>query len=200
MHYSIIEDVYNFEFVLFLEKAALDLISRPDFLKRLVFWCYNCDHLGIRGEVPRLIVWMMKNSHSFQPFPALLQVDSLVKCLTEMISSNHAVMQNEALYALNLFLVGCKGEDKKKAIDAIVQADVGKHVMFIINKYNDRIDQKTAENLFTFLSRLMEYEAVKEHFKKSGLADTLRKLQESASKSEALSKEFDKILNLIDKV
>lgn len=28
--------------------AALYLLSKKDFIERLVFWCYNCDHLGVR--------------------------------------------------------------------------------------------------------------------------------------------------------
>nr|CAI5826614.1 unnamed protein product [Callosobruchus analis] len=93
------------------EKAALDLISRQDFLERLVFWCYNSDHLGIRGEVPRLISWLIKNCRSFKPFKGVLDVDGCVKCIVEMICSNHAVMQNEAFIALSLMCTGCKKND-----------------------------------------------------------------------------------------
>lgn len=29
-------------------EAALNLLSRKDFIERLVYWCYNSDHLGVR--------------------------------------------------------------------------------------------------------------------------------------------------------
>ncbi|KAJ8974608.1 hypothetical protein NQ317_019353 [Molorchus minor] len=134
------------------ESAALALISRVDFLERLVYWCYNSDHLGVRGEVPRLLSWLIKHCHSFKPFENLLSVKGTIKCIVEMISSNHAVMQNEAFYALNLLCIGFSSADSshnkdvnnvsentdrmKRLIDELIQADIGKNLNFVINRYD----------------------------------------------------------------
>ncbi|KAJ8950000.1 hypothetical protein NQ318_002411 [Aromia moschata] len=101
------------------ESAALDLISRVDLLERLIYWCYNSDHLGVRGEVPRLLCWLIKNCHSFKPFENVLSVNGTVKCVVEMISSNHAVMQNEAFYGLNLLCIGCTDKNLEKLTEEL---------------------------------------------------------------------------------
>lgn len=176
------------------EKAAAQMLSRIEFMRRLVHWCYNCDHLGIRGEVPRLIAWLIKHSHSFDPFPPLLDVPDLVKCLVEMISSNHAVMQNEALYALNLLLLGYKGKDRERFVQQLVGADVGKHFLFILNKYGDRMDQKTEENIVKVLDKMLECEAILGHLKNSGLQGALENLKGNSS---VAPNDIERVLDLI---
>lgn len=176
------------------EKAAAQMLSRVEFMRRLVHWCYNCDHLGIRGEVPRLIAWLIKHCHSFDPFPSLLDVPDLVRCLVEMVSSNHAVMQNEALYALYLLLLGYKGTDRGRFVQQLIAADVGKHFLFILNKYGDRMDQKTEENIVKVLDKMLESGEVLGHLRSSGLQAALENLKENAS---VPPHDIEKVLDLI---
>ncbi|KAJ8938448.1 hypothetical protein NQ314_011484 [Rhamnusium bicolor] len=197
-----------------ISSAALDLISRVDFLERLVYWCYNSDHLGVRGEVPRLLAWLIKHCHSFKPFENLLSVKDCVKCIVEMISSNHAVMQNEAFYALNLLCIGCShsnssqngnlnyrnddSTDKniEKLMKEVVNADIGKNLNFVINKYGEKMDKQTIDNLLTLLEQLVKSKAVIDHFNSTSVKDVLGKISSNPN-AQNISEKFKSIVTEI---
>ncbi|XP_056634995.1 GTPase-GDP dissociation stimulator vimar [Diorhabda sublineata] len=168
------------------ESAALDLISRKDLIERLVYWCYNSDHLGIRGEVPRLLSWLIKQCHSFIPFKLLLENPDSIKCIVEMISSNHAVMQNEAFYALTLLYLGCSSQNtddnNKEYSDLVslnkilINADIGKNLNFVLTKYGDKMDTCTIENILTLLEQICKSTDVIDHLKNTEIQTPLPKL------------------------
>lgn len=183
------------------ESAALDLISRVDFLERLVYWCYNSEYIGVRGEVPRLLAWLVKNCRSFQPFDGFLSVKDAVRCVVEMISSNHAVMQNEAFYAINLLFVGCRtlsvnNEDPESPINRligqVIEADVGKHLGFVVSRYGEKMDGHSVDNLTALLEQMLGFERSAGHLKSSEVGAALGKIgrnpnvRDSAGKLEAL--------------
>lgn len=174
-------NINNFCFFTFfiLESAALDLIGRKEFIEKLVYWCYNSDHLGVRGEVPRLLVWLIKNCHSFKPFSSFISIPESVKCLVEMISSNHALMQNEAFLALNILYIGCsntKPTDTEKLVELVVEADIGKNLNFILTKYGGKMDQHTVDNLLTLLEHFINSKLVIDHLNQSNIKDPLQKV------------------------
>lgn len=140
-------------------------------------WCYNSNHLGVRGEVPRLIAWLLKHCRSFQPIPITLNINNLVRCLVEMISSNHAIMQNEAFYALNVLCFGSANDDSNDFVRLCVEADIGKHVYYIISKYADKPDEKSVDNLMSLLENLTKSSGMVEHFRSCGIKDALLKMQ-----------------------
>ncbi|EFA00118.1 GTPase-GDP dissociation stimulator vimar [Tribolium castaneum] len=195
------------------EKAALDLISRKEFLEKLIYWCYNSDHLGVRGEIPRLLSWLIKHCHSFKPFHALLQVRDSVKCLVEMMSSNHAVMQNESFYALNLLCIGCgvsHENDSSNGVNGdhanedgvlfeqLIDAEIGKNLSFVVNKYSDKMDKQTIENLVTLLEQLINSRAVSSHLKSNNVGEALAKLA-SNSNAQSLSDKLNHVMSEINK-
>lgn len=167
------------------ESAALDIISRKDLIERLVYWCYNSDHLGIRGEVPRLLSWLIKQCHSFTPFKLLLENSDSIKCIVEMISSNHVVMQNEAFYALTLLYLGCSSQNSDRNNEKsdivslnkiLINADIGKNINFVLTKYGDKMDACTIENILTLLEQLCKSEDVINHLKNTEIQTPLPKL------------------------
>ncbi|CAG9816384.1 unnamed protein product [Phaedon cochleariae] len=171
------------------ESAALDLISRKDFIERLVYWCYNSDHLGVRGEVPRLLAWLIKHCHSTKPYEGLLDVEDSVKCIVEMISSNHAVMQNEAFYALTLL---CASNDKEKInsklMDVLVDANVGKNLNFVLTKYSEKMDRCTIDNLTCLLEQIVKSAVVCDHLKASNILAPLNKLSSNLDVDNSANK------------
>lgn len=185
------------------------MISRLEFLEKLVYWCYNTDHLGIRGEIPRLLAWLIKNCHSFKPFKDMLHIKDVVKCLVEMISSNHGVMQNESFYSLNLLCIGsvsntndCPNANSNNQIDEtffeqLITADIGKNLNFAINKYNDKMDKQTIENLVTLLEHLIQSHLLIEHFKSNNVKDGLEKLK-SNSNTHSVLERLNVILSAIN--
>lgn len=150
-------------------------------------WCYNSNHLGVRGEVPRLIAWLIKHCHSFQPISIILNTDKLVRCLVEMISSNHAIMQNEAYFALNILSIGSTNENNVNFIKLSIEADIGKHLHYIIGKYTDKPDFKSTENLLCFLENLSKSPQIIEHLRQCGVKEALIKLENCYKDSEKLA-------------
>lgn len=184
---------------MFLEAIALELISRTEFLERLVYWCYGSDHLGVRGEVPRLLAWLIKNCHSFVPFETFIKIHGTVKCLVEMISSNHALMQNEAFHALNLLYLGCSqsnDQDLEIFLNLVIEADLGKTLSFILNKYGGKMDVHTVENLLTFLEHLVTSNVLIDHLNKTKVRSPLLKIS-SCSSTEGISDRLNKILSVL---
>lgn len=160
------------------EAAAMDLINRKDFLERILHWCYNSDHLGIRGEVPRLVAWLIKNSNSSKPFPQLISIKNSVKCLVEMIASNHLVMQNESFIALSLLCQGTKDNDAvhKQLFAELPNAQIGKSLNFALTKNADKMDQTTLDNLICLLEHLTSNNEVANHLKAEKVYENLTKL------------------------
>lgn len=190
----------------FIENTALTLISRREFVEKLVYWCYNTDHLGIRGEIPRLLAWLIKNCHSFKPFKDLLNINDVVKCLVEMISSNHGVMQNESFYALNLLCIGSdpntndninSNDINPTFFEQLINADIGKNLNFAINKYSDKMDKQTIENLVTLLEHLIQSYSLIDHLRSNNLKDGLEKLK-SNSNLQLILERLNVVLHAID--
>lgn len=179
----------------------MSLIQRKQFIERLVYWCYNSDHLGVRGEVPRLLAWLIKNCHKTKPFQTLLSVNDSLKCLVEMISSIHVVMQNEALLALNIICLSSK--NRKDSINnendlpnMFVKSDVGKHLSFMINKYYEKMENGTLENLLTLIEQLTEYTIVTEHLNALKVDESLTVLKNVKSTTN-----YEKRIDvLVDKI
>ncbi|XP_071987047.1 rap1 GTPase-GDP dissociation stimulator 1-A-like isoform X4 [Engystomops pustulosus] len=68
-------------------------------LSRLVQWCEAKDHVGVRGEANRLLASLLRHSKSQDVVKAIQKAKGL-KHLVSMTTSEHAIMQNEALIAL----------------------------------------------------------------------------------------------------
>lgn len=59
------------------------------------------DGCDVAGEATRLMAWIIKNSRAVQVMRNLVRAEG-VQHLVTMATSEHLVMQNEALLALNL--------------------------------------------------------------------------------------------------
>lgn len=177
--------------VLIADKVALTLLNRKDFLEHLVDWCRNSDHLGVRGEACRLIAWLIKHCHSEKPYRMVVEVKDCVKCLVEMIMSIHAAMQNEAFFALKLLCLsqlssstnglainGCgdqKSCDNVSLLEkALVDADVGHSLLFLINNHRHKMEKETVENMISLLKLLLTSRRILSHLNGCKFHETLR--------------------------
>nr|DBA15430.1 TPA: hypothetical protein GDO54_004643 [Pyxicephalus adspersus] len=79
--------------------AARILGQDPKLLARLVQWCEVKDHIGVRGEANRLLASLLRHSKSQEVVKAIQKAKG-IKHLVSMTTSEHAIMQNEALIAL----------------------------------------------------------------------------------------------------
>ncbi|KAF5299710.1 hypothetical protein FQA39_LY11505 [Lamprigera yunnana] len=173
------------------EQAALELITKKNLLKKIVDCSYNSDHLGVRGEASRLLAWLIKHCHSTKSYNSILETKDCVKCLVDMISSNHAVMQNEAFYALTLLCVDRidKNDGLCSALDeTLVEANIGKNLSFLINKYKDKLEKETVVNLLTLLEHLKKSPIVLKHLKDCNLSICLSQLSDNNKVAEVCEK------------
>ncbi|KAM9848081.1 rap1 GTPase-GDP dissociation stimulator 1 [Aulostomus maculatus] len=81
------------------EEAALVLGRDGMLLSRVIEWCDAKDHAGVRGEASRLLAALIRHSHSPEVVRAVTQADG-IQHLISMATSEHVIMQNEALVAL----------------------------------------------------------------------------------------------------
>ncbi|CAF87508.1 unnamed protein product, partial [Tetraodon nigroviridis] len=83
------------------EEATLVLGRDPVLLARVVEWCGARDHAGVRGEACRLLAALIRHSRSPEVVRAVVHVGG-VQHLISMATSEHVIMQNEALVALTI--------------------------------------------------------------------------------------------------
>uniref|UniRef100_A0A8D2JBL3 Uncharacterized protein n=1 Tax=Varanus komodoensis TaxID=61221 RepID=A0A8D2JBL3_VARKO len=79
--------------------AAQELGQEHLLLSRLVHWCDSKDHAGVCGEANRLLASLIRHSRSEKVIRAVHEAQA-VKYLASMATSEHVIMQNEALIAL----------------------------------------------------------------------------------------------------
>ncbi|XP_048457750.1 rap1 GTPase-GDP dissociation stimulator 1-like [Rhincodon typus] len=84
-----------------LAEAADKLGKNIKLVERLVEWCDAKDHAGVMGESNRLLSALIRHSKSKDVVKAIIQSGG-VKHLVTMATSEHVIMQNEALVALGL--------------------------------------------------------------------------------------------------
>ncbi|KAG7272453.1 hypothetical protein CRUP_031380 [Coryphaenoides rupestris] len=81
------------------EGAATGLGRDQALLQRVMEWCEARDHAGVSGEANRLLAALLRYSHNAEVVRAVSKADG-VKHLISMATSEHVIMQNEALVAL----------------------------------------------------------------------------------------------------
>ncbi|KAK1797033.1 hypothetical protein P4O66_008425 [Electrophorus voltai] len=81
--------------------AAEQLGMNRKLVERLVEWCEAKDHAGVMGESNRLLSALIRHSKSKEVVRTVIQYGG-VKHLVTMATSEHMIMQNEALVALGL--------------------------------------------------------------------------------------------------
>uniref|UniRef100_A0AAQ5XNP2 Rap1 GTPase-GDP dissociation stimulator 1 n=1 Tax=Amphiprion ocellaris TaxID=80972 RepID=A0AAQ5XNP2_AMPOC len=82
-------------------EAADQLGTNGKLVERLVEWCEAKDHAGVMGESNRLLSALIRHSKSKEVVKTVIQGGG-VKHLVTMATSEHMIMQNEALVALGL--------------------------------------------------------------------------------------------------
>ncbi|XP_066576909.1 rap1 GTPase-GDP dissociation stimulator 1 isoform X1 [Amia ocellicauda] len=82
-------------------EAAEQLGTNVRLVQRLVEWCEAKDHAGVMGESNRLLSALIRHSKSKEVVRTAIQCTG-VKHLVSMATSEHMIMQNEALVALGL--------------------------------------------------------------------------------------------------
>ncbi|XP_053317548.1 rap1 GTPase-GDP dissociation stimulator 1 isoform X2 [Spea bombifrons] len=82
-------------------EAAEQLGKNVKLVERLVEWCEAKDHAGVMGESNRLLSALIRHSKSKDVIRTIIESGG-IKHLVTMATSEHVIMQNEALVALGL--------------------------------------------------------------------------------------------------
>nr|DBA28816.1 TPA: hypothetical protein GDO54_009111 [Pyxicephalus adspersus] len=82
-------------------EAAEQLGKNVELVARLVEWCEAKDHAGVMGESNRLLSALIRHSKSKDVIRTIVESGG-IKHLVTMATSEHVIMQNEALVALGL--------------------------------------------------------------------------------------------------
>lgn len=121
-----------------------------------------------------------------------------------MIASNHGLMQNESFFALSILAIGLSNRDKHSPVSctrwqlalktyfkwfqadleafyqAICDANIGKNLNFVINKYGDKWDKLIIENCMNLLRNLAKSDKVLAELKSNEVPQSLEKLRKNA--------------------
>ncbi|XP_048827486.1 rap1 GTPase-GDP dissociation stimulator 1 isoform X1 [Brienomyrus brachyistius] len=97
--------------------AAEQLGTNAKLVERLVEWCQAKDHAGVMGESNRLLSALIRHSKSKDVVRTVIQGGG-VKHLVTMATSEHMIMQNEALVALGLIAALDLGSAEKDFMSA----------------------------------------------------------------------------------
>lgn len=192
------------KFFFFAEETALRLCSDSNLIVRIVDWCFSTDHLGVKAESSRLLAWLIKNckhegEKQSKAYETILLTSNSLKCLVDMIPSQHAVMQNEALLALNLLVYNylkTRSASIQSAIHLdieLINANLGSNLQTLLKL--PHLEKEVIENLITLMRQLIEIYpiAMKQHFDESKLSQQLKEIIVNNTKLNHLCQQVDQL-------
>ncbi|XP_037687388.1 rap1 GTPase-GDP dissociation stimulator 1 [Choloepus didactylus] len=159
-------------------EAAEQLGKNVKLVERLVEWCEAKDHAGVMGESNRLLSALIRHSKSKDVIKTIVQSGG-IKHLVTMATSEHVIMQNEALVALALIAALELGTAEKDLESA-------KLVQIL---YKLLADERSAPeikyNSMVLICALMGSEALHKEVQDLAFLDVVSKLRSHENKSVA---------------
>nr|XP_028585062.1 rap1 GTPase-GDP dissociation stimulator 1-like isoform X1 [Podarcis muralis] len=149
--------------------AAEELGQDPVLLHRLVQWCDSNDHAGVCGEANRLLASLLRHSCSQEVVKAIQEAQAM-KHLVSMATSEHAIMQNEALIALAI----------ASAVNLEIIKDTFKEAKLVQNIHKLLQDESTGPevkyNSIGLLCSLLNSGDLRKEAEEDKMKETLEKL------------------------
>lgn len=191
----------------FIEKLALELLRNRTLIAQLVHWSKFSDFVGVTGESLRLLAWLIKHAYlnkivdsvpnssinsdldrsSLNEFMAN---EEALEAMINMLTSQHLVMQNEALVALCIISVIYLKKDNSSTTthiknkndeiirlqDRFIKYNVGKKLAELINKTSDSMTKEIVENLQNFTNILRTSEKLVSHLEQHNITELLKSI------------------------
>ncbi|CAC5369206.1 unnamed protein product [Mytilus coruscus] len=173
------------------ESVALQLGNNRDFLNKLVKWCECDEHAGVQGEASRMLAWLIKNGRSTELMRNIVREDG-VQPLVTMVSSEHIVMQNEALMALTLIASTILAD----AALQLKEAELAETIISVLG--NPDVIPEILCNTLTLTKTVCEAENLKDEIMNSGLTNIVKSLKEH--KDEKVRDSASKVLTVIEEM
>ncbi|XP_069837961.1 rap1 GTPase-GDP dissociation stimulator 1-A-like [Dendropsophus ebraccatus] len=158
-------------------------------LARLVQWCEAKDHVGVRGEANRLLASLLRHSKS-QDVVKAIQKAKGVKHLVSMTTSEHAIMQNEALIALAIA--------SAINLEAVEEAFKESELVSILHKVlqDESMGPEVKYNSMGLLCSLIDSDDLRKEMEIINLKETLEKL--CGHSSSNVVKQASKVLQIME--
>uniref|UniRef100_A0A8C5FE48 Si:dkey-191g9.5 n=1 Tax=Gadus morhua TaxID=8049 RepID=A0A8C5FE48_GADMO len=156
------------------EGAATALGKDQALLQRIMEWCDARDHAGVRGEANRLLAALLRYSRNAEVVRAVSKADG-VKHLITMATSEHVIMQNEALVALAI----AAAIDKECMHDTLREAQLLPTLQKMLDDPQGAVEVKFSA--LGLICSLAQSSDMKEAMLSSNMKDSLRPLTEHAS-------------------
>lgn len=121
------------------------------------------------------IVTPATNRSSLKTF---IKTDSAVQCMVTMLSSQHMVMQNEALIALCIMsslFIQCPDNDVNLA-QILIDCDLGAKLADFIQRNADSMTKEIVENVQTLITLLRTSDTLVKHLNERNIDDMLKSI------------------------
>ncbi|XP_016536396.1 rap1 GTPase-GDP dissociation stimulator 1-B isoform X3 [Poecilia formosa] len=157
-------------------EAAEQLGTNGKLVERLVEWCEAKDHAGVMGESNRLLSALIRHSKSKEVVRTVIQKGG-VKHLVTMATSEHMIMQNEALVALGLIA----------ALDLVAAEKdfVGANLVSVLHKLlsDERSAPEIKYNSMILICAVMGSEPLHKEVQSLAFIDVVSKLRSHENKT-----------------
>ncbi|XP_045426577.1 rap1 GTPase-GDP dissociation stimulator 1 isoform X5 [Pipistrellus kuhlii] len=159
-------------------EAAEQLGKNIKLVERLVEWCEAKDHAGVMGESNRLLSALIRHSKSKDVIKTIVQSGG-IKHLVTMATSEHVIMQNEALVALAL-IAALELDTAEKDLESTKLVQI-LHKLLI----DERSAPEIKYNSMVLICALMGSESLHKEVQDLAFLDVVSKLRSHENKSVA---------------
>lgn len=181
---------------------AHELLQNKHLIEQLVKWSKSSDCSSVTGESYRLMAWLIKHAYrsasptttttaASQPPPSsitsvinasadhsslktFIGIDGAIESMITMLTSQHLVMQNEALVALifiaSIFIRKCDSDLAKLFIDC----DLGGKLGEFIGRCADTMTKEIVENVQTLMTLLRANDTLVKHLNERNIDEQLK--------------------------
>jgi hypothetical protein len=159
------------------EELSLKLLKNKELITDLVDWgTKSPDLVGVNSEASRLLAWLVKNGYRSKinnqadigPLKSFIEVNGTISVLAKMLSSTHALMQNEGLLALTIVTLILKSPNLNKLLK---DASLAEAIQDFISKISEteRMTNEIIDNLTSLITVLKKSEEMREYLDSKGI-------------------------------
>lgn len=169
---------------------AHQLLLNQTLIQQLIQWCQSSDCSSVTGESFRLMAWLIKHAYKDKTAPmaakdctqnhsslkAFIKNDGSVQSMVTMLSSQHMVMQNEALIALCIMsslLIQNPNNDVNLG-KILIDCDLGGKLADFIQRNADAMTKEIVENVQTLITLLRTSDILIKHLNEHNIDELLK--------------------------
>lgn len=176
-------------------QSALNLMANTTLIQELIRWGESTDYLSVTGEALRLIAWIIKHAykdtlgrkvpqqqttaitqHRDDHLMKFIQIDGCVRSMVQMLTTQHLVMQNEALIALcimsSMFIQN--SDNDLNLIKLFIDCELGHKLAEFIQRSADEMTKEIVENVETLMSLLRTSDVLVKHLNDYDIDELLK--------------------------